>query len=257
MQKGQAWHRACCELGMLPNTHRFTGKERDETDLYFFGARYYDESVGRFIMPDPEPRVPRQIDSRAPENLNPYTYCLNNPLVLTDPDGEAWCRVEDDTYVQTRQELAKLALATIVLAQRGEKPTLPFYFVPRGKPRLVARGHTHVAQFQFGKRGKTVRGAPYVQLVVSGQPYATDIPIQKAYPQVYGKDKHGNDIIQLMYGGSLIEGRKVKKTLRRILILTGSVGEVNEMLKSEGWEVIEKEGEYVMQKIKEEMPQGG
>jgi len=43
------------ETGSLANTHKFTGKELDsETGLglYYFGARYYDPGIGRFITPD-------------------------------------------------------------------------------------------------------------------------------------------------------------------------------------------------------------
>jgi RHS repeat-associated protein len=56
----------------------FTGKELDATGLFYFGARYYDPALGRFITPDPID-VPGQ---------NPYVYCYNNPLAYVDPDGE-------------------------------------------------------------------------------------------------------------------------------------------------------------------------
>jgi RHS repeat-associated protein len=40
---------ATCDL-----THRFTGKELDpETGLYYYGGRYYDPEISRFISPDP------------------------------------------------------------------------------------------------------------------------------------------------------------------------------------------------------------
>jgi len=61
----------------------FTGKERDmESGLYYFGARYYDPIVGRFISKDTG--SPRFND---PQSLNRYIYCLNNPLKYVDPDG--------------------------------------------------------------------------------------------------------------------------------------------------------------------------
>src|SRR5476649_1977286 len=34
------------------NHYKFTGKERDETGLDYFGARYYSNGLGRFITPD-------------------------------------------------------------------------------------------------------------------------------------------------------------------------------------------------------------
>jgi len=62
---------------MAAGAHRFTGKPEDEaTELYYFGARYYDPEVGRFISRDP-----------AKDGLNWYVYCLNSPLRYIDPDG--------------------------------------------------------------------------------------------------------------------------------------------------------------------------
>ena len=52
-----------------------TGKELDESDLYYFGARYYDSNIGRFSSVDP-----------VKEN-EPYSYVRNNPLRFVDPDG--------------------------------------------------------------------------------------------------------------------------------------------------------------------------
>ncbi|RPI74910.1 MAG: RHS repeat-associated core domain-containing protein [Desulfobacteraceae bacterium] len=50
-------------------------------DLFYYGARYYDPALGRFITPD---SVMTGLDSQA---LNPYSYCENNPATLVDPSG--------------------------------------------------------------------------------------------------------------------------------------------------------------------------
>jgi RHS repeat-associated protein len=72
-------------------TFRFTGQRWDPgTGLYFYGARWYDSSLGRFIQADtivPQPG--------NPQSLNRYAYVLNNPLRYTDPTGHAWR--EDDS----------------------------------------------------------------------------------------------------------------------------------------------------------------
>jgi len=61
----------------------FTGKEKDATGLYYYGSRYYDPEIGRFISRDP------LVGSFAhPQTLNRYTYCVNNPLKYTDPWGQ-------------------------------------------------------------------------------------------------------------------------------------------------------------------------
>ncbi len=61
----------------------FTGKKTDdESGLIYFGARYYDPSLGRFITPDTY--IP---GFSNPQALNRYSYCLNNPINRIDPDG--------------------------------------------------------------------------------------------------------------------------------------------------------------------------
>lgn len=62
---------------------RFTGQEHDpETGLYYYGARYYSPRLGRFISADPV-----VADLYNPQNLNRYSYVLNNPMTLADPTG--------------------------------------------------------------------------------------------------------------------------------------------------------------------------
>jgi RHS repeat-associated protein len=64
---------------------KFTSKERDiETGLDFFGARYYASTHGRFTSADPLLASAR---TWAPQSWNRYSYVLNNPLKLIDPNG--------------------------------------------------------------------------------------------------------------------------------------------------------------------------
>ncbi len=60
----------------------FTEKEKDETGLYYYGARYYDPETGQFISRD---LLSGQM--KSPQTLNRYTYVLNNPLKYRDPNG--------------------------------------------------------------------------------------------------------------------------------------------------------------------------
>jgi len=61
-------------------SYLFTGKELDEgTGLSYFGARYYDPSIGRWLSVDP-------LMEKYP-SLSPYNYCANNPVIHYDPDG--------------------------------------------------------------------------------------------------------------------------------------------------------------------------
>ncbi|MFA4889370.1 MAG: RHS repeat-associated core domain-containing protein [Candidatus Omnitrophota bacterium] len=65
--------------------HKFTGKELDSTGLYFYGARYYDPEIGRFITADTIAQAPYD-----PQSLNRYSYCRNNPINYIDPSGHSW-----------------------------------------------------------------------------------------------------------------------------------------------------------------------
>jgi len=60
----------------------FAGKEKDATGLYYYGARYYDPEIGRFITRD----ILRG-NRFVPQSLNRYTYCFNNPLKYVDSWG--------------------------------------------------------------------------------------------------------------------------------------------------------------------------
>jgi RHS repeat-associated protein len=58
----------------------FTGREFDsETGLYYYRARYYDQTMGRFLSEDP-------IGFDGKDN-NLYRYVFNSPLMFNDPSG--------------------------------------------------------------------------------------------------------------------------------------------------------------------------
>ncbi|HEK1720210.1 TPA: RHS repeat protein [Proteus mirabilis] len=59
-------------------TIRYSGKERDSTGLYYYGYRYYQPWVGRWLSADPAGTV---------DGLNLYRMVRNNPVTLRDPDG--------------------------------------------------------------------------------------------------------------------------------------------------------------------------
>ena len=65
---------------------QFAGKERDaETGLDYFGARYHRAQSGRFISVDPVLNLEAALID--PQRWNRYSYALNNPLRIVDPDG--------------------------------------------------------------------------------------------------------------------------------------------------------------------------
>ncbi|MFZ3136094.1 MAG: RHS repeat-associated core domain-containing protein [Thermodesulfovibrionales bacterium] len=80
--------------GTIENNEKFIGKEKDkETGLYYFGARYMDPKIGRFINPDTIGPVDQRTSKTNyqvllnPQRLNPYAYALNNPYKYVDQDG--------------------------------------------------------------------------------------------------------------------------------------------------------------------------
>jgi RHS repeat-associated protein len=67
--------------------NRFTGQYNDSglggtSGLSFFGARWYDPQLGRFIQADTV--VPHPSD---PQSFNRYSYVRNDPVRLIDPSG--------------------------------------------------------------------------------------------------------------------------------------------------------------------------
>ncbi|ODN40985.1 RHS repeat domain-containing protein [Piscirickettsia litoralis] len=68
-----------------PSEHvGFTGKLHDDaTGLSYYGARYYDPAIGRFMSVDPE-----KVDiGKSPLSFNRYVYANDNPLKYVDHDG--------------------------------------------------------------------------------------------------------------------------------------------------------------------------
>jgi RHS repeat-associated protein len=72
------------------NEMKFTGKRRDaESQLDYFGARYYSDAYGRFLTPDwsAQPVPIPYADLTNPQSLNLYEYVNNNPPGHVDKDG--------------------------------------------------------------------------------------------------------------------------------------------------------------------------
>jgi len=77
------WGAVSKAVGNIDQTHRFTGQELDpESGLYYYGGRYYDQEIGRFVSPDPFVQAPAE-----PQTLNRYGYVLNSPQNYIDPSG--------------------------------------------------------------------------------------------------------------------------------------------------------------------------
>ena len=77
---------ATASNGGQPLDPQFQGKILDtESALYYFGARYYDPVLGRFITPDN--RLGSHLYSQ--DTLNRYAFALNSPTTFIDPSGHS------------------------------------------------------------------------------------------------------------------------------------------------------------------------
>jgi RHS repeat-associated protein len=66
----------------IANPFAYTGRELDPTGLYYYRARYYDATLGRFLSND---LIGARLDQ--PLQQNPYLYVRNNPVQFVDPFG--------------------------------------------------------------------------------------------------------------------------------------------------------------------------
>jgi RHS repeat-associated protein len=71
----------------LANQHfKFTGKERDaESGLDEYDFRNLNTSMGRWMRPDPSGIM--FANPMSPQSMNLYSYVVNNPLSMIDPNG--------------------------------------------------------------------------------------------------------------------------------------------------------------------------
>jgi RHS repeat-associated protein len=92
--------------------YKYNGKELNDElglDLYDYGARFYEPSLGRFST----------IDPKAEEyfSWSPYNYCGNNPIRRVDVNGEGWRDVANmaKSYVARKITQAAYGVARAVV----------------------------------------------------------------------------------------------------------------------------------------------
>ena len=132
--------------GNYSTDRRFTGKIYDETSaLYYYGARYYDPELGRFITADPTIQHPFD-----PQDLNRYAYCRNNPINYVDPTGYSWwSKFWDWISGGIGAIVAAVAIIAVTLcaavATGGAALTNPFFWAFAGELSGAISGATTAA----------------------------------------------------------------------------------------------------------------
>lgn len=109
------------------NTRWYTGKPQDdETGLSYFGARYYDSMIGRFMGVDP-----KEFSQGNPHSFNRYAYGNNNPYAYIDPDGR------DNVAVVTS---SRVSISSDLSHWRGQYTIHGYsvYHTPNGTPAWAA-----------------------------------------------------------------------------------------------------------------------
>jgi RHS repeat-associated protein len=97
--------------GSVANPFQYTARAFDpETSLYYYRARYYDPTVGRFLSEDPT--------GLHGGDFNLYRFVGNNPVLAKDPSGHRVAAVVDtllciaagvvDTYVAFQNYFTQL-----------------------------------------------------------------------------------------------------------------------------------------------------
>ncbi len=74
------------DTGPVNTENQFTDQKRDDTGLYYYGARYYDPALGTFVSPDSI--VP---NTSHVFGYNRFMYTYGNPLRFVDPTGHQAC----------------------------------------------------------------------------------------------------------------------------------------------------------------------
>lgn len=130
---GTACQAARSQIYANYKTLRYSGKERDSSGLYYYGARYYAPWLLRWISADP---------SGTQDGLNLYCMVHNNPVTKVDQQGLN----ADIAYLIAGATSLVMAVAAAASYFRGATPAPAPAFIPSGVD-LHPAEHTRLNDF--------------------------------------------------------------------------------------------------------------
>lgn len=179
--------------------YRYNGKELDRQlnlDLYDYGARHYDATLGRWLTVDPM--------AEKYYSILPYVYVANNPVRFIDPDGRE-VRVAKEYQEQFRNDLQNVFGDRTNMLSFNDNGTLQF----DGKAKDFTKGMTKNQKEAFKGLNKAMSDKQVTSVV-----YADN------YDITVGNEVKSVDIVQ-EYGGGLYS-----KT-DNLIVIAPSVGSVD------------------------------
>jgi uncharacterized protein RhaS with RHS repeats len=167
-------------------------------ELYYYGARYYDPQIGRFISPDTI--VP---DPANPQTLNRYSYCLNNPLKYTDPSGNT-IACDDDQAMQAYLEFIRDGGADIAQAM-NESDTIFYLYMYNNNLNIITNDQISLLKQM---RQAMVGSGPDMDILRATAGFVGILKSDDAIPYIGKLDNlfiYGITVGAVVYGGFKVD----------------------------------------------------
>jgi RHS repeat-associated protein len=188
----------------------FTGKERDKhSGLDYFGARYYDPALGKWLSVDP------LADHYF--SWSTYNYSMNDPINKYDPDGR-WVNFAIGAFVEAATDYASQVIVNV--AENGGRITTDaFTNVDKGS--ILTSFVSGAAGVGIASKvSQAVKAVKAVQKIANASKTGSKVvsgvanAIGDASASVAGSVIQGNEISVQSVGADMIGGavgRKVAK----------------------------------------------